>query len=106
MSPKPESATTRTFQADAMSVRVFANQSDLARDAAREANACLKAAIAAKGSAAAILATGNSQIRFLEELVKLDGVDWSQVTLLHMDEYLGLAATHSASFVRYMREKV
>jgi glucosamine-6-phosphate deaminase len=97
---------TKTFQADAMTVRVFGTQTDLACDAAREVNDCLKQAVAAKGSAAAILATGNSQLKFLEELVKLDGVDWSKVTLFHMDEYLGLPKTHSASFAKYMRERV
>ena len=34
------------------------------------------------------------------------GVDWSKMTLFHMDEYLGLASDHKASFVRYMRERV
>jgi glucosamine-6-phosphate deaminase len=33
-------------------------------------------------------------------------VDWSGVTLFHMDEYLGIESGHSASFRRYMRERV
>ena len=33
-------------------------------------------------------------------------VDWSRVTAFHMDEYVGLPPTHSASFQRYMRERV
>jgi glucosamine-6-phosphate deaminase len=105
--PNPSPASPgRSFTADALSVRVFKDQADLASDAAREANACLKRAIAAQGSAAAILATGNSQLKFLEELVKLGGVDWSVVTLFHLDEYLGLSADHSASFRKYMKERV
>ena len=54
---------------------------------------------------AAILATGNSQIQFLEKLVAIGEVDWSKVTLFHMDEYLGLDGDHSASFRRYMRAR-
>jgi len=64
------------------------------------------ATINERGSAAAIMATGNSQIQFLEKLVALGGVDWSKVTLFHMDEYLGINGEHPASFRRYMRERV
>ena len=33
-------------------------------------------------------------------------VDWSKLTLFHMDEYLGIDANHKGSFRRYMRERV
>jgi len=66
----------------------------------------LRETIRRQGGAAAILATGNSQICFLDALVELGGVDWSKVTLFHMDEYLGIEASHKASFRRYMRERV
>ena len=91
---------------DALLVRVYATQDDLAKDAAREVQMFLAQCIAARGAASAILATGNSQIRFLDELIQLGGVDWSKLTLFHMDEYLGLEANHQASFGRYMRERV
>src|SRR5271170_7209293 len=97
---------TKTFKADALSVRVYASQGDLSQDVARITQAYLREMLAAKGSAAAILATGNSQIKFLEELVRLGGVDWSKITLFHMDEYLGIDGDHKASFRRYMRERV
>ena len=96
----------RTFQVDSLAVRVYANQVDLSQDVARRAQQCLSEAVSARGEAAAILATGNSQIRFLDELIRLGGVDWAKVTLFHMDEYLGIAGTHKASFRRYMRERV
>lgn len=96
----------KTFQTDALAVRVYANPADVARDAARIAQAHLQETIAAQGSAAVILATGNSQIQFLDELVHSDGVDWPKITLFHMDEYLGIAANHAASFRRYLRERV
>ncbi len=111
MAPSAHSSTqasvaTRTFTVDALPVRVFPTIADLARDAAREAHGILVNAIATRGSTAAILATGNSQLVFLEALVAMGGLDWAKVTLFHMDEYLGLPATHRASFRRYMRERV
>lgn len=97
---------TKTFQVDALSVRVHATQAEMAADAAQVAQQFLRETIAARGTAAAILASANSQIQFVEALVRLGGVDWSKVTLFHMDEYLGLDAGHPASFRRFMRERV
>lgn len=99
-------APLKTFAADQLNVRVYTSLRDMAEDAALEANRILREVIQKKGSAAAVLATGNSQLEFLKALVKLDGVDWSRVTLFHLDEYLGISADHSASFRKYMRERV
>jgi glucosamine-6-phosphate deaminase len=96
----------RSFNVDALNVRVYNTLDDLASDAAHEVNAYLRATLHEKGAAAAILATGNSQIQFLKRLVALDGVDWSKITLFHMDEYLGIQANDKASFGQYMRERV
>ena len=96
----------QSFEVDSLPVRVFSSQDDMATAAAVEVNEYLCGVIADQGRAAAILATGNSQIQFLEKLVAIGEVDWSKVTLFHMDEYLGLDGDHSASFRRYMRERV
>src|SRR5262245_44414367 len=100
------SAPWRTFQADALSVRVHQTGAGLALDAAEQTREYLRQCLAEKGAAAAVLATGNSQIRFLETLAGLGGVDWAKVTLFHMDEYLGIDAKHPGSFRHYMRERV
>src|SRR5204863_6022783 len=96
----------KTLQIDSLPVRIYESQADLALDVARAAHEHLSGVLARKGSAAVILATGNSQIKFLEQLILLGGIDWSRITLFHMDEYLGIDANHTASFRRYMRERV
>ena len=101
LSPGP-----RTFTVDQLEVRVHPDVAALAQEAAARAHALLVQAIAARGAATAILATGNSQLAFLDLLVARAGIDWSRVTIFHMDEYLGLGADHPASFRRYMRERV
>jgi glucosamine-6-phosphate deaminase len=53
-----------------------------------------------------LLATGNSQMKFLDALIALGGVDWSRITCFHLDEYLGISADNSASFRCYLRERV
>jgi glucosamine-6-phosphate deaminase len=59
-----------------------------------------------RGDIAVILATGNSQLTFLDALTSMPDVPWSRITVLHMDEYLGMAEDHPASFRRYMSEKL
>lgn len=95
-----------TFRVDQLNVRIYANQDDLSNAVAAEVREYLVATLNEQETAAAIMATGNSQIRFLESLVAMGGVDWSRITLFHMDEYLGLSDEHPASFRRYMRERV
>jgi glucosamine-6-phosphate deaminase len=96
----------RSFKTDKLTVEIFNSLDDLAADAALEVNHFLRATLREKGSAAAILATGNSQIQFLKKLIALEGVDWSKITLFHMDEYLGIDPGHKASFRKYLRERV
>ena len=91
---------------DALQVRVFRDADALARTAAADAAATLRAAIGARGSANAMFASGNSQLRFLHALAHVEGVDWAQVVGFHMDEYVGVGNDHPASFHRYMQEQV
>src|SRR5262245_48376269 len=97
---------TRTFQAESLAVQVYASGADLAATAAAVTQRYLREVLERQGQAAAILATGNSQIQFLDALASLGGVEWTRVTLFHMDEYLGIDREHVGSFRRYMRERV
>ena len=74
--------------------------------AARRAAVVIEDAVAARGQASVMFASGNSQREFLEVLTGDPTVAWSQVVGFHMDEYLGVDATHPASFRRYMRERI
>jgi glucosamine-6-phosphate deaminase len=72
--------------------------------AAQHAASVINAAIAERGEANIILATGASQFAMLASLVTMD-VDWSKVTAFHLDEYIGLPLSHPASFRKYLRER-
>jgi len=99
-------APARSFTADRLLVRIFASLPDLAAAAADDAAQVLTSAIAQRGRARAIIATGNSQDLFLEQLTRRPGIDWKKVELFHMDEYLGMPMTHRASFRKYLKERV
>jgi glucosamine-6-phosphate deaminase len=91
---------------DRLQVRIFPTTADLAVAAADDAAEALKSAIPKCGRARAIIGTGNSQDAFLSRLIQLPGIDWNAVEFFHMDEYLGMAMSHSASFRRYLKERV
>lgn len=96
----------KSFKADALDVRVYPRPDEMAAAAAAAAREHVAMCVARQGEARVILATGNSQLRFLECLIGLGGVTWSKVTLFHMDEYLGIDTDHPASFRRFMRERI
>jgi glucosamine-6-phosphate deaminase len=78
----------------------------MARAAAAHAASTIARAVAARGRARIIVATGASQFEFLEDLVSSQDVDWARVTLFHLDEYVGLPVDHPASFRKYILERV
>src|SRR5690348_1743384 len=86
----------RTVNVDDLTVRVFDDLGVLAAAAAVDAAEALHAALDRNGEANVMLATGNSQLAFLAELVKHDDIAWDRVRAFHMDEYVDLAPTHSA----------
>ena len=65
----------------------------------------LRDVLAKKGRANIIVATGASQFETLKCLIKEPGIDWSKVTVFHLDEYVGLPESHGASFRKYLRER-
>ncbi len=73
--------------------------------AAEYGAAAIKKALSDTGAAAIILATGASQFEMLESLVSMSDIDWSNVTVFHLDEYIGLPETHPASFRKYLKER-
>lgn len=87
-----------------MQIEVHADRSHLGARAAGLAADAIRAAIAEKGQANVVLATGASQFDTLHHLVG-QPVDWSAVTVFHLDEYVGLPPDHPASFRRYLRER-
>ena len=89
-----------------MDVRVFETKAEMGQAAAVEATAILRDAIARKGEAHVIAATGASQFEFLDALTAMPGIDWSKVAYFHLDEYVGLPETHPASFRRYLKERI
>ena len=88
-----------------MNVHIHDSTLSLGQAAGRQAAIAIREALHRNGAAHIILATGTSQFHTLEQLLAESGIDWSRVTLFHLDEYIGLPETHGASFRRYLRER-
>jgi len=89
-----------------MKIEVLPTKTEMAAASADRAAAAIRAAVEARGRAHVIAATGASQFEFLDALVRRPGVDWARTVFFHLDEYVGLPATHPASFRRYLRERI
>jgi glucosamine-6-phosphate deaminase len=87
-------------------LKKFPDKKSLSSAAANRAATIIREAIAARGKARIIAATGASQFEFLEALTALPGIDWRRVEMFHLDEYLGLPETHPASFCKYLLERL
>ena len=78
----------------------------MAAAAADRAADILRRAVAARGVAHAMFATGNSQIAFVGDLVSRADVPWAGTVVFHMDEYVGVGPDHPAGFRRWIRERI
>ncbi len=77
----------------------------LGRRAAADGAAHIRRALAERGAANIIVATGASQFEMLEALTGEPAIDWSKVTGFHLDEYVALPITHGASFRGYLWQR-
>jgi glucosamine-6-phosphate deaminase len=92
---------------DHMTVSVHPDVDALGRAAADAAAAVLRRAVAERGVAHSMFATGNSQLAFVDALVHATAdVPWSDVVIFHMDEYVGAGPDHPAGFQRWIRERI
>ncbi len=88
-----------------MKIRVFDSKPELGSAAAADAALVIAEAASARGQANIILATGASQFETLAALAAAPEVEWSRVTMFHLDEYIGMPKTHPASFRKYLTER-
>lgn len=89
-----------------MTIKVFSSKAEMAAAAADEAASLIREAIAQRGQARIIAATGASQFDFLDALTKIAGIDWASVEMFHLDEYVGISDQEPASFCKYLRERL
>lgn len=85
-----------------MKVEVFDDPLELAQAAAQHAAQRIRAAIAERGTARILAGAGRAQDAFLQALTALGDVDWGEVELFHLEEFLGVSVHHPASRRKYL----
>ncbi|MDX5479186.1 MAG: 6-phosphogluconolactonase, partial [Cyclobacteriaceae bacterium] len=88
-----------------MKISISPNPQELGQKAGESGANLIRKAINMQGFANIILATGTSQFETLNQLLMEEGIDWKKVTVFHLDEYIGLPASHPASFRKYLTER-
>ena len=88
-----------------MEIIITHDAKELGQAAGHAAAVLIRRSISEKGSANIILATGTSQFETLNQLISEPGIDWSNVVMFHLDEYIGLPSTAKASFRNYLQER-
>lgn len=94
------------FSVGRASVRIYPSKQALGEAAAHDAARVIQAAIERTRTARIIVATGNSQLDLTAALVRRTDIDWKSVEVFHMDEYVGLPASHPSSFRYWIKQRI
>ena len=88
-----------------MKIWISATSEETGRRAAGQGAHLLREALASKPVATIVVATGASQFHLYDALIAEAEIDWSRVEIFHLDEYVGLPASHPGSFRKYLAER-
>ncbi|HBE68273.1 MAG TPA: glucosamine-6-phosphate deaminase [Planctomycetaceae bacterium] len=85
---------------------VVANDRDqLGLFTAEEAAKTLRSRLDEHAEVNLVIATGSSQFEVLDRLAGQEDIDWSRVNGMHLDEYVGIPKSHTASFCGYLEQR-
>lgn len=87
-------------------LKVYPDRKAASTAAAKHAAQIICDAIDTKGHARIIAATGASQLDFIAALLANEEIDWAKVEMFHLDEYVGMSIDHSASFRRFLIDRL
>jgi glucosamine-6-phosphate deaminase len=85
-----------------MELGIWPTKEQMGKSAAAAGAQHIRTALAKRGEANIIVATGASQFEVLAALIEEPGINWNRVTGFHLDEYVGLPIDHPASFRGYL----
>jgi glucosamine-6-phosphate deaminase len=96
----------RTFAVEKLQVKIFSNRREMGKAAGESVAEKIKEILRVKKTLSIVFAAAPSQNEFLEELSQSPGIDWSRVTVFHLDEYIGLPTSFPESFGNFLRRRL
>lgn len=94
----------RTERVDWLKVRVYDHRDAVGNAAGSDVAARIRELLSKQERVRMIFASAPSQNEFLQRLVREEKIDWSRITVFHMDEYIGLPKDAPQRFSRYLME--
>jgi glucosamine-6-phosphate deaminase len=88
-----------------MDIKIMPDKAQMGKAAAAAGAEHIRRAVADRGQANIIVATGASQFEMLGQLIEEPKINWDRVTGFHLDEYVGLPIAHPASFRGYLWQR-
>ena len=101
-----ERTGARVLTCARLRVEVLPSRPMMGLAAARTSSEAIRDLLARDGRAAVIFASAPSQNEFLAALRQEPGIDWPRITAFHLDEYVGIAPDHPASFRRFLVDRL
>lgn len=98
--------TLTDYSRDQLRVRTFPTRLHLGQAAAGDVAAALRDALRTKDNVRVVFASAPSQDDMLDALASEPDIDWSRVTALHMDEYVGLPPGAPERFGTYLERRL
>jgi len=86
-----------TRKYDELDVLIAHSNDALGKAAADDFASAVKTALESQADIAVILALGSSQLTFFHSLLSRDDIEWSRITVLHVDTYVGISEDDPAS---------
>jgi glucosamine-6-phosphate deaminase len=89
---------------DRLQVRVYLDRTAMGAAAGADVIASMKDLLAKQDRIRMVFASAASQRELLRELSEAADLDWSRITVFHMDEYLGLPSDAPQQFSMFLEE--
>jgi len=87
-------------------VTIAPGEAEAGQRAGEVAAQVLRDALRDRGEARVVFASAPSQEAMIRTLASADGIDWTKVTSLHLDEYRGIDPHHQAAFGQWLADRL
>jgi len=89
-----------------LAVNIFPDRQSMGVAAAKDVAIALKLKLLQIQNVRMVFASAPSQREMLTSLARIEGIDWSRVTVFHMDEYIGLDPTAPQRFGVWLKSQL
>ena len=99
-------STTNDFRQGLLRVSIHETEKALGREAASAAAFFIRESIQRRGKARLLFSAANSQLEMIASLAKQPDIDWQEVEVFHVDEYVGVPISHPQSFAGWVKRNL